>query len=124
MLDRQVAIRSATIEAQKMLLEINKLYVANPALLRIEGEDAGPVDKAQLRAMAYLKLNVFEVIFAVLPPGDELKPWVEYFTSSLRNSDLLRDELETNRDIYHRALIGAYDAWKEVNPKLVSNGPR
>lgn len=119
MLNRQVAIRSATIEAQKMLLEINKQYVANPALLHIEGEYAGSVVltdaefNAKLRAMAYLKLNVFEVIFAVLPAGAERETWVKYFASSLRKSDLLADELEKNRDIYHTALIDAYDVWEK-----------
>ena len=117
MLNRQVAIRSATIEAQKMLLEINKQYVADPTLLYIEGEFSGSVEltetfNAKLRAMAYLKLNVFEVIFAVLPAGAERETWVKYFASSLSKSSLLADELEKNQDIYHTALIDAYDLWK------------
>jgi hypothetical protein len=120
MLNREVAFRSATIEAQKMLLEINKQYVANPKLLHIEGENVGSVDLTdaafylQLKAMAYLKLNVFEVIFAVLPAGAERKIWVSYFASSLSRSGLLVDELETNRDIYHTTLINEYDVWKRT----------
>ena len=120
-LNSEVAFRSATIEAQKMLLEINKQYVANPKLLYLEGDDVGPVDptdtnfNAQLKAMAYLKLNVCEVIFAVLPGGDERETWVRYFRSSLTRSDVLAGELEKYRDIYHPSLITAFDAWKN-NP--------
>jgi hypothetical protein len=44
LLNREVAIRTATIEAQKMLLEINKQYVTKPELLLVEGEYAGSVD--------------------------------------------------------------------------------
>lgn len=105
-----------------MLLEINKQYIANPELLHIEGEYAGSVDltdatvSARLKAMVYLKLNVFEVIVAVLPPGAERETWVKYFASSLSKSSLLADELDKNRDIYHTALIDAYDLWKR-NPK-------
>jgi hypothetical protein len=119
LLNREAAIRSATIEAQKMLLEINKQYLISPKLLYIEGEYAGAVDltdttfNAQLRAMAYLKLNVFEVIFAVLPAGSERETWLKYFESSLSKSVLLADELERNHDIYHTALIDAYDGWKK-----------
>jgi hypothetical protein len=115
MLNRQVAFRSATIEAQKMLLEINKQYVQNPKLLHIEGEPLDPsadaAFMAQLRAMVYLKLNVFEVIFAVLPSGVERDTWINYFRASLDKSSLLSDELERNRGIYHPALMAAYDAW-------------
>jgi hypothetical protein len=118
MLNRETAFRSATIEAQKMLLEINKQYVANPKLLHLEGEDIGSLDptdtafKAQLKAMVYLKLNVFEVIFAVLPAGTERDTWIKFFEWSLNKSAVLADELVKNRDIYHAALIDAYDVWK------------
>jgi hypothetical protein len=121
-LNREVAFRSATIEAQKMLLEINKQYVANPKLLLLEGEHVGSVDptdadfNAQLKAMAYLKLNVFELIFAVLPGGAERETWVKYFRSSLSKSGVLADELGKYRHIYHPALIDAYDVWRR-NPQ-------
>jgi hypothetical protein len=76
---------------------------------------------AKLRAMAYLKLNVFEVIFATLPWGQSRNTWKAYFEQSLEKSDLLAKELEKNRKIYHRKLIRAYDKWKKkgtvpVNP--------
>jgi len=116
-LNRVVAFRSATIEAQKMLLEINKQYVAHPELLYLEGEHVGPVPtddtfKARLKAMTYLKLNVFELIFAVLPGGRERETWVRYFEWSLCKSTVLTDELVKNRDVYHEALMYAYDEWK------------
>jgi hypothetical protein len=120
-LNRQLAFRSATIEAQKMLLEINKQYVAHPTLLHLEDEYEGSVDPtdtdfhARLKAMAYLKLNVFEVIFAVLPKGKEKDTWVNYFQSSLTRCGVLDGELRKYRHIYHPALIKAYDDWKR-NP--------
>jgi hypothetical protein len=125
-LNRSVAYRTVTIEAQKLLVEINKQYISDPTLLIIEGEYNGHVKmdvdfNAKLRAMAYLKLNVFEVIFATLPWGQSRNTWKAYFEQSLEKSDLLAKELEKNRKIYHRKLIRAYDKWKKkgtvpVNP--------
>jgi hypothetical protein len=119
-LNRGVAIRSTTIEAQKMLLEINKQYITFPELLYIENEHVGPVDpeepktKAKLKAMVYLKLNVFEVIFAVLPEGPERETWLKYFEASLSKSDLLAKELDRHHEIYHPALIDAFTDWKNA----------
>jgi hypothetical protein len=127
MFNRQVAFRSATIEAQKMLLEINKQYMANPKLLCLEGENVAVVDQtdttfnAQLKAMAYLKLNVFELIFAVLPGGPERETWVRYFDRSLTNSPFLADELVKNQEVYHAALMKAYNIW---NSKRVGSADR
>ena len=116
-LSRTTAFRTATIESQKMLLEINKAYVAEPKLLALEGEyDASRVTDAdfpaKLKAMAYMKLNVFELVFPVLPRGRGRDAWVTYFELSLRKSELLGEELEKNRAIYHHDLLRAYDAWK------------
>ena len=71
-LSRTTAFRTATIESQRMLLDINKAYLADPKLLAIEGEyDASTVTDpefpAKLKAMAYMKLNVFEVVYASFP---------------------------------------------------------
>jgi len=80
-LSRTNAFRTATIESQRMLLDINKAYLADPKLLAIEGEyDASTVTDpefpAKLKAMAYMKLNVFEVVFPVLPRGRGRDAWI------------------------------------------------
>ena len=105
--------RAAAIEAQKLLLEINKQYILDPALLALEGE-APPGMKAsdeKLRATAYLKLNVFEIIVATLSDKEVLEPWTAYFEESLTNSNILSEELRKRRGIYHRRLTAAYDKW-------------
>jgi hypothetical protein len=109
-----ISDRTVTIEAQKMLLEINKQYISDTALLALEGEaSAKSLDPAaKLRAMAYLKLNVFEIIFAVLVDQKARKAWTTYFEKSLTKSALLGEELEKNREIYHEDLLNAYDKWK------------
>jgi hypothetical protein len=117
LLNRSTAYRTATIEAQKMLVEMNKQYISDPKLLLIEENyDASKItaeELAKVKAMAYLKLNVFEVIFATLPWwGQVRKTWTTYFEVSLNNCPLLGEELEKNRIIYQRGLIRQYDEWK------------
>jgi hypothetical protein len=117
-LNRSVAHRTVTIEAQKLLVEINKQYISDPKLLAIENEYDAPVPTdvdftAKLKAVAYLKLNVFEIIFAALPRGQARQTWTTYFEESLDKCNLLEDELEKHRKIYHPDLIRAYDDWKK-----------
>lgn len=121
-LNRSIAYRTATIEAQKLLVEINKQYISCPKLLLIEenyntstitDEDF----RAKLKAMVYLKLNVFEVIFATLPYGRVRNTWKAYFNESLDKCSLLGDELEAHGKIYHRDLIRAYNKWKGEKPE-------
>jgi hypothetical protein len=98
-------------------------------LLIIEDEYNAPVKmdahlNAKLRAMAYLKLNVFEIIFATLPWGQSRRTWKTYFEESLKASSLLGKELEKHRAIYHRALIRAYDDWKEKRIAPIDQRPK
>ena len=79
---------------------------------------------AKLRAMAYLKLNVFEIIFATLPWGQARNTWKAYFEQSLNKSRLLAEELEKNREIYHRKLIRAYDKWEKKRTAAVNPPPK
>ena len=117
-LNRSTAYRTATIEAQKLLVEINKQYIADPKLLIIEERYDGSriADEnfaAKLKTMAYLKLNVFEVIFAALPYGRVRNTWKAYFKESLDKCSILGDELEEHGRIYHRGLMRAYRKWKK-----------
>jgi hypothetical protein len=119
-LNRSTAYRTATIEAQKLLVEINKQYIADPNLLIIEENyDAARITDenfaAKLKAMAYLKLNVFEVIFAALPYGRVRSTWKAYFKESLEKCSILADELDAHGRIYHRGLMRAYRKWKKKN---------
>jgi hypothetical protein len=109
-----ISDRTVTVEAQKLLLEMNKQYISDTALLALEGEaSARTLDpEAKLRAMAYFKLNVFEIIFAAVVDQKARKTWTRYFEVSLTKSALLGEELEKNRDLYHQDLQKAYDKWK------------
>src|SRR5882762_5659163 len=71
-LSKQIADRTVTVESQKLLLEINKQYLSNPALFAIYNDHPGrekllkdcPALADKIKALGYLKLNVFEIVFA------------------------------------------------------------
>jgi hypothetical protein len=123
-LNRAIAERTVTIEAQKLLLEINKQFVSCPDLFAIYDDYPGRHDLLvsepkllpKLRAIAYMHLNVFEIVFAVLPRGTSRKTWVKYFEDSLNRCSLLHDELNVNPEIYHADLIAAYISWRNSHP--------
>ena len=109
--------QAATLEAQKLLLEINKIYIAEPSLLVLEGEKVEVPNnetnfQARLRAVAYLKLNVFEIIFVTLRDEDVLEAWTTYFEESVAKSEILRAELDTDPRMYHKKLMKAYRKWQ------------
>jgi hypothetical protein len=114
--------RAVTIEAQKLLLEINKQYVADPTLLVLEGisEEESHLATGKLRAMAYLKLNVFEIIFKSLEDEDARDTWISYFEESLSKSPLLGEELDLHRKIYNQYLLKAYDNWRQKEGRHVA----
>jgi hypothetical protein len=113
----QIADRTVRIEAQKLLLEINKQYVSNPALLGIYDENFEQLSfeernssklKLSLRAMAYMKMNVFEIVFAVHPTGNERTAWLKYFKDSLDKCSMLREVICRYKYLYSDGLINAY----------------
>jgi hypothetical protein len=120
-LSKAQADRMVRVEAQKLLLEINKLYVSNPALLAIYDDHPGraellkehPTLEMKLKALAYLKINVFEIVFAVHPNGPSDGPWMAYFKDSLARCGTLREELSAHPELYHESLIGAYREWEK-----------
>jgi hypothetical protein len=126
-LSKEIASRTVTLEAQQMLLEINKQYLADPALFAVyddwEGRDEllkkGGADlPTKLKALAYLKLNVFEVVFAVMPPNSPpYSAWMAYFEDTLSRCSVVRDELSANSRIYHPNLIEAYSLWTRKSAK-------
>jgi hypothetical protein len=126
LLSTRIANRTVTIEAQKMLLEINKQYIQDPDLFAIY--DSHPNREQLLKsqsglekkieALGFLKLNVFEAVFAVLPRGSSYGAWKAYFEDSLQTCGVLQEELDRHGGIYHPNLIHAYVEWKKSHPSV------
>jgi hypothetical protein len=123
-LSSKIADRTVTIEAQKLLLEINKLFVGDPRLLTLYspgdqihelikqvGEEARkdlssrapkllqaiePVENfaGKLAALGFMLLNVFEIVFAQMPSGIEYDTWVNYFRDTLKRCPTVCKSLE------------------------------
>jgi hypothetical protein len=119
-LSRQLADRTVTFEAQKLLLEINKQFLANPDLFAIYDHDEKNREKLQgdaslkekVAALGFMKLNVFEIVYAQMPPESRDAAWKAYFLDSLDRCSVLGEELAVFKAIYHPNLIAAYDEWK------------
>jgi hypothetical protein len=118
-LSRDLADRTVTFEAQKLLLEINKQYIANLSLFAIYDDnpenkralEANPKLKAKVEALGYMKLNVFEIVFAGLPNDSRDDAWTGYFLDSLDRCSVLAEELKSSTAIYHPKLVEAYEEW-------------
>ena len=118
-LSREIADRTVTFDAQKLLLEINKQFVDRPELLAIYDDDAKNWEaletnkelKERVRALGYLTLNVFEIVFSQLPSEPRDAAWKAYLLDSLDRCSVLRDELKTSKGIYHPRLIEEYEKW-------------
>jgi len=118
-LSRSVADRTVTFEAQKLLVEINKQFIADPSLFAIYDDNAenkkaldnDPKLKAKVAALGYMKLNVYEIVFSKLPNDSRDGAWKAYFLDSLDRCTVLGEELQGSRAIYHPKLIEAYDEW-------------
>ena len=73
-LSKRMASRSQHLEAQKLLLEVNRQLIADPRLWALYDdhpvrkdpsfEEDSPLLTAKLEAFAFLKLNMFEIILA------------------------------------------------------------
>jgi hypothetical protein len=124
-LSKEIADRTVTIEAQKLLLEVNKQYVSDPRLFAIydgypkrdELFKKEPDVLEKVKALGYMKLNVFEVVYSVLPEGGA---WQAYFEDSLEKCSLLRQELTEQKKIYDNNLVAAYERWKNKTEKAAA----
>jgi hypothetical protein len=129
-LNKTIAERTVTIEAQKLLLEINKQLVSEPALFAIYDAHPGRQDllardprlPKKLEAIGYMHLNVFEIVFAVLPHGKSYKTWIEYFNDSLNRCSILQKNLDANLNIYHDDLKAAYKSWRDSRKPAPTSG--
>jgi len=132
-LSRRMADRSLNLEAQKMLLEINRQLIADPWLWSIYDEHAVRTDAdfgpkcaesalfhAKLEAFAYLCLNAFEVILAEAPKParrghrNESNIWADFFRDSVARSSVVRSILERSdaSRIWSPILIECYQEWR------------
>lgn len=139
-LSKRIADRTVTVEAQKLLLEINKALVADPRLFSIykEGDElrvliakyttgensnsspGGPATcdlPGKLVALGCLVINVFEIVFAQLPEGPEHVTWQAYFEDSLNRCPVICDLLELKEadTIYHQNLMAAFRLWRRTH---------
>jgi hypothetical protein len=122
-LTTQIADRSVSFEAQTLLLEINKQFIADPSLFAIYDDsvnnshalEISPKLKAKVEALGHMKLNVFEIVFAKLDPPNEA--WTNYFKDSMARCSVLRDELDRYPEIYNKKLRNAYEEWKDWKRK-------
>jgi hypothetical protein len=145
-ISKRMAARSLNLEAQKMLLELNRQLISDPWLWVIYDkhklrEASGfacksrdPVFQAKLEALAYLKLNMLEVILAEIPKSERtIKPnvwarifrkgentWVTFFRYTVKNSDPIRQILDKdeNAQLYNQAVIKLYRQIKDHDKSL------
>lgn len=134
-LSKRMADRSLNLEAQKMLLEINRRLISDPWLWSIYDDHPVRTDpdfdgncgksglfQAKLQAFAYLKLNMFEVILAEAPePAQQGRRnasnvWLDFFHYTIANSSVIRGILERSdtSQLYNPVLIGLYEEWKNA----------
>jgi hypothetical protein len=124
-LNRQWADRTVKLEAQKLLLEVNKQYASNPDLWAVYDVhfDELPPHKQKdkklqdaLRAVAFMKLNIFEIVFSVHPTGPEADTWKRYFKDSLERCSSIRKILRVHRELYNENLLRVYDEYRSGLP--------
>jgi hypothetical protein len=69
----------------------------------------------KVKALGFMKLNVFEIVYAVLPQGGA---WKAFSEDSLLNCPAMRDELDNHHAIYDDNLVQAYRVWKVAHSDL------
>jgi hypothetical protein len=126
---RKTADRSLTLEAQKMLFEVDKQLISEPKLWSIYDDhpivtatqDKSPEFQAKLEAFAYLHLNMFDVvILEALDPaiGAEQRRsrvWLDYFYDTVARSSVTRGILERpdSVQLFNPVLLKLYKQWKK-----------
>ena len=132
-LSKRMTDRSLNLEAQKMLLEINRQLISDPWLWSIYDDHPVRSDsefeskcgqsrlfQAKLQAFAYLCLNMFEVVLAEAPEPEQQghrnasNHWVDFFRHAVSRSTVVREILEASeaRQLYDPVLIALYTEWQ------------
>jgi hypothetical protein len=127
---KRMADRSLNLEADKMLLDLNRQAIADPSLFALyddhpvsrdpEMNDGSLRFRAKLEAFAYLHLNIFEIVIFELPEpayGENRNAaniWCDFFFDTISHSAIMRSILELPNAslVYSPVLISLYNQWK------------
>jgi hypothetical protein len=130
LLNRQGAKRALNLEAQKMLLEVNRQLLSDPTLFAFYDDHPirnsaffdgnSPLFRARLEAFAYLQLNMFEIVLhEIQKPRKHRKKapsvlWHEFFRYTVAHSSVARAILDQpeSADLYNPDLLRVYARWK------------
>ena len=132
---KRMASRSLNLEAQKILLEIDRQLIADAWLWALYDDHPVHTDpefirkcagsvyfRAKLEAFAYLKLNMFEVVLAEAPdPARNGKRnvsnvWLDYFRHTLERSSVFREILgrPDTAQLYNPVLLALWEEWRNT----------
>src|SRR5579883_1340659 len=132
---RRIADRSLSLDAQKILLELDRQLVSDAWLWALYDDHAVRRDpefirkystsvhfQAKLEAFAYLKLNMFEVVLAESRLNlfgrqrGVSKVWRRYFRHTLQHSSLIRNILDRpeTKLLYNQRLLDLWVQWKRT----------
>ena len=129
-LSRKLSDRSTTIEAHKLLLDIDRQLISDPRLWALQDDHpvaaalkedrADPLLAGKLEAFAYMVLNTFEILLAVHPGASdkrgnaEYKTWRQFVHDTLKSSVALRRMLEAPavRGVYGTEILAEYERVK------------
>jgi hypothetical protein len=131
-LSRKMADRSEHMEAQKLLLEVNRQLIADPRLwglyddhpVRKDGsfDLDSPLFVAKLEAFAYFKLNMFEIILVHAETTRSKRKraasnsWHDFYIYSIAHSSMTRSILDRpdSVHVYNPVLMKLYTDWKST----------
>jgi hypothetical protein len=142
-LSKRMADRSLNLEAQKMLLELDRQLMSDPWLWSMYDDHPirlspdyerlcarSPVFQAKLEAFAYLKLNMFEIVLVEAPEPTATgtrnysNVWLDYFHHTVARSSVIRAIFERPdaSQLYNPLLIELYRQWKDANVAAAASG--
>lgn len=124
----------------KMLIEINKIQIADPDLSGVYDCNKSSLNlssdfktTAKIRSMAYMTLNTFEAVFAFYGDSPRLRKaekesfeaWKGYFREFIQGSSLARQLMKDaeGEKTYHRSLITEFKSATEELQTVKTNLP-
>jgi hypothetical protein len=141
-LSKRTSDRSLNLEAQKMLLELNRQLIADPQLWSIyddhpiraapEFDASSQQFQGKLEAFAYLYLNMFEIVLFEAREsskrGERDPPslWLKFFHFTVARSSIVRTILEgpDSNQLYNPVLLAHYEQWKKNTEGATKADPR
>ena len=122
--------RSLNLEAQKMLLEVDRQLIADPLLWAIYDDhpvrtapsfdDKSHIFRAKLEGLGYLMLNMFEVVLFELSEKrtrenrEGTRVWNQFFHHTVEHSSVVRSILDRpdSAQLFHSTMVSRYRDWK------------